>query len=123
MARVDVSLPDDLAARAREAGLDVSSVTQDAVRRALAQRSTDAWLAGLAPASDRVPHERVTSALAEAPIARHAVPDLLVGGWARRHQIRLADALYVHLAVSLDATLVSTDRRLRAAPAVEVVDA
>jgi predicted nucleic acid-binding protein len=56
-----------------------------------------------------------------APIQRHAVSDLLVGAWARRHQLRLVDALYVQLAVSLDLWLVTTDRRLRLAPAADVV--
>lgn len=59
--------------------------------------------------------------LAAAPIQRHAVSDLLRGTWARRHELRLADALYVELAVSRGALLVTTDRRLRAAPSVDVV--
>lgn len=44
MARVNVYLPDDLAAAAREAGLNVSGLTQAAVRAALASALTDAWL-------------------------------------------------------------------------------
>ncbi|WP_347352691.1 type II toxin-antitoxin system VapC family toxin [Intrasporangium sp.] len=59
--------------------------------------------------------------LAAAPIRRHAVNDLLVDSWARRHRLRLVDALYVQLAVSLELPLVTTDRRLRDAPAVDVV--
>ena len=59
--------------------------------------------------------------LAAAPIQRHGVGDLLIASWARRHQLRLVDALYVQLAVSLDLPLVTTDRRLRDAPAVDVV--
>jgi hypothetical protein len=55
VARLNVHLPDDLAARVREAGLDLSAVTRDAVRRTLAARSTDAWLAGLPTADDRPP--------------------------------------------------------------------
>ena len=47
MARVNVYLPDDLAGAARSSGLNVSALTQDAVRRALAARRTDAWLDGL----------------------------------------------------------------------------
>jgi post-segregation antitoxin (ccd killing protein) len=47
MARVNVYLPDDLAGAARGAGLNVSALTQDAVRRALAARRTDAWLDGI----------------------------------------------------------------------------
>lgn len=59
--------------------------------------------------------------LAAAPIQRHGVSDLLIDSWARRHQLRLVDALYVQLAVSLDVPLITTDRRLRDAPAAEVV--
>jgi post-segregation antitoxin (ccd killing protein) len=42
--RVNVYLPDQLAADAKKAGLNLSAVTQEAVRSALAARSTDAWL-------------------------------------------------------------------------------
>lgn len=59
--------------------------------------------------------------LAAAPIRRHPVNDLLLGTWARRHQLRLVDALYVELAVSRDLPLVTTDHRLHAAPAADVV--
>ena len=59
--------------------------------------------------------------LVAAPIQRHDVSDLLVGAWARRHQLRLVDALYVQLAVSRDLPLVTTDRRLEAAPPADVV--
>jgi predicted nucleic acid-binding protein len=45
----------------------------------------------------------------------------MVGAWARRHQLRLADALYVELAAVRRAALVTTDRRLRALPMVDVV--
>ena len=67
--------------------------------------------------------EITLAALARAPIRRHAVSDLLSGAWARRHQIRLADAVYVELAVSRDLPLVTTDHRLRSAPSVDVVTA
>lgn len=59
--------------------------------------------------------------LAEAPIQRHPVTDLLLGTWARRQKLRLVDALYVELAVARGVPLVTTDRRLRAAPSAEVV--
>ncbi|MEI2621040.1 MAG: type II toxin-antitoxin system CcdA family antitoxin [Candidatus Nanopelagicales bacterium] len=48
MARLNVYLPDELAAEVKKAGLNLSAVTQDAVRRTLAERSTDAWLAMIA---------------------------------------------------------------------------
>lgn len=73
--RLNVYLPDDLAAEAKKAGLNLSAVTQDAVRRLLAARSTDAWLAALEPAvSQRVTHDHVLDALDAArdePPTRH----------------------------------------------------
>ncbi len=51
--------------------------------------------------------------LAAAPIERHPLAGLLAGAWARRENRRLADALYVELAASLDeAVLLTTDARL-----------
>jgi hypothetical protein len=47
MARVNVYLPDDLAELARSAELNVSGLTQEAVRQALAARRTDVWLGQL----------------------------------------------------------------------------
>ena len=44
MARVNVYLPDDLADAAREAGLNVSSIAQEALRDRLRAKSTSAWL-------------------------------------------------------------------------------
>lgn len=61
--------------------------------------------------------------LAVAPLQRHSVQDLVLGAWARRDQLRLVDALYVELAVSRGLPLVTTDRRLRAAPVADVVSA
>jgi post-segregation antitoxin (ccd killing protein) len=65
VARLNVYLPDELAAEVKKAGLNLSAVTQDAVRRTLAERSTDAWLAAIAAtASDQVvPHDRALGAL------------------------------------------------------------
>jgi predicted nucleic acid-binding protein len=59
--------------------------------------------------------------LMAAPIQRHDVSELLIGTWARGHQLRLVDAVYVQLAVSRDLPLVTTDRRLEAAPSADVV--
>jgi post-segregation antitoxin (ccd killing protein) len=61
MARVNVYLPDELAAAARRAQLNLSAVTQSAVRRALAALSTDGWLRTLELA--RAPGEGPTHPL------------------------------------------------------------
>lgn len=73
MTRLNVYLPDDLAVEAKKAGLNLSAVTQEAVRRSLASLSTDAWLAALtAPTSaERVPHDRALEAL---DVARDEAP-------------------------------------------------
>lgn len=64
MARANVYLPDGLAEVAKEADLNLSAITQHAVRQVLAQQSTDAWLSALAPASpDAATHEHVLAAL------------------------------------------------------------
>lgn len=65
--------------------------------------------------------ETKLTALAAAPITRHGVADLLLGAWARRRRLRLADALYVELAVQLDCLLVTTDRRLHGEPGADIV--
>lgn len=44
MARVNVYLPDDLAEAAKQAGLNVSRLTQNALRGVLASTATDGWL-------------------------------------------------------------------------------
>lgn len=44
MPRVNVYLPDDLAAAVREADLNVSGIAQAALAAALAERQTDRWL-------------------------------------------------------------------------------
>ena len=48
LARVNVYLPDELAAAARAAGINVSNLTREALRRELASRGTDAWLSRIA---------------------------------------------------------------------------
>jgi hypothetical protein len=47
MARVNIYLPDDLARRAREAGLNVSGVAQEAIESQLRIRAVNDWLASL----------------------------------------------------------------------------
>ena len=64
---------------------------------------------------------RLLGRVADAPIERHPVQELVTGAWARRHQLRLADALYVELAAARGAPLVTTDRRLGDAPMADVV--
>jgi len=64
---------------------------------------------------------RLLGHVVDAPIERHPVQDLVAGAWARRHQLRLPDALYVELAAVRRAVLVTTDRRLGALPMVDVV--
>ncbi len=44
MARVNVYLPDEIAAQAKAAGLNVSSLTREAIRAALSARRVDDWL-------------------------------------------------------------------------------
>jgi post-segregation antitoxin (ccd killing protein) len=64
IARVNVYLPDELADRARSAGLNISGIAQEALRGALARGETDRWLARLSglPRAD-IAHERVIDAL------------------------------------------------------------
>ena len=74
MPRVNVYLPDDLAAAARAAKLNLSSLTQEAIRRELAGRTTDAWLATLDATGAPVAHDTALAALdaaREEPTTRH----------------------------------------------------
>lgn len=43
MSRVNVYLPDDLAEEAKKAGLNISSLTQEAIRSALAAQTLNRW--------------------------------------------------------------------------------
>jgi post-segregation antitoxin (ccd killing protein) len=63
--RINVYLPDDLATAAKEQGLNVSALTQDAIRASLSARATGRWLAGLRPPSGlhRATHDEVAAAL------------------------------------------------------------
>lgn len=58
MARVNVYLPDDLAAAVRAAELNVSQITQAALTEALAAGAVDRWLEDVA----RLPPTGVTAA-------------------------------------------------------------
>jgi predicted nucleic acid-binding protein len=58
--------------------------------------------------------ERV-QALARFPARRWPLRPLLESAWALTDRIAVRDALYVALAASLDATLLTTDSRLRTA--------
>jgi len=64
MARLNVYVPDELAARARATGLNVSALTQAAITAELERHALDAWLAGLPPLRARtVSHEAALEAL------------------------------------------------------------
>ena len=58
--------------------------------------------------------------LASAPLRRVQIRPLLHEAWAQRGQLTMYDALYVALAVHLDATLVTRDRRLARSPGLRV---
>ena len=64
MARVNIYLPDDLAADAKAAGLNVSKVAQHALRAELSGRRTTAWLARVRrlPATS-ISHDEAMAAL------------------------------------------------------------
>ena len=67
MARVNVYLPDDLAAEAKAAGMNVSNLTQEALRSALAARRVDDWIEDVGSMrSLEISSEAVASAVAEA---------------------------------------------------------
>jgi post-segregation antitoxin (ccd killing protein) len=67
MARLNVYVPDELAARARKAGLNVSALTQRALTGALAVQQTDAWLSSLPkPGATPVAVDDVLAAIDEA---------------------------------------------------------
>ncbi len=60
-------LPDDLADQAKDAGLNVSSLTQDAVRSALTTGQTEEWLKRVGKLSPTgIRHDAVMSAVSEA---------------------------------------------------------
>jgi predicted nucleic acid-binding protein len=58
--------------------------------------------------------------LISTPTRQVAVKPLLVEAWTLRHNLTIADALYVVLARHLDGSLVTADRRLANAPGLPV---
>jgi post-segregation antitoxin (ccd killing protein) len=67
MARGNVYLPNDLAAEAKAMGLNVSDLTQEALRSALAATHTDDWLDTLATVrSTGIDHTAVAATVAAA---------------------------------------------------------
>jgi post-segregation antitoxin (ccd killing protein) len=63
MARLNVYVPDDLAAAAREEGLNVSALTREAIASALAARATSDWLSSLGSEESDISHADVLDAL------------------------------------------------------------
>ena len=63
MARVNVYLPDDLAERARAHGLNVSALTQAAIRAELEGSATDMWLDELSGDTTAARHVDVVAAI------------------------------------------------------------
>lgn len=100
----------------------------DAVGRAIANQDViapghfDAEVLGGLIRSERLglaTPDRVEGAvhqLGAVPVERIGVAGLLVDAWALRHNVSGADVLYVALARAMDATLVTADRALAAAP-------
>lgn len=67
MSRVNVYLPDDLAEEAKKAGLNISSLTQEAIRSTLAAQTLERWqqqVSGLS--SPGVSHAKVIDAVRSA---------------------------------------------------------
>lgn len=64
MARLSVYLPDDLAERARAAGLNISAAAQEAVTAQLERQALRAWLDALPAGRRTATHDEVLAALA-----------------------------------------------------------
>lgn len=74
MSRVNVYLPDDLAEEAKKAGLNISSLTQEAIRSSLAAQTLKLWQQQISELpSPGVSHAKVISAV-------NAAKDELEGG-------------------------------------------
>jgi post-segregation antitoxin (ccd killing protein) len=63
MARLNVYVPDDLAARARARGLNVSALTQAAIAAELENSATNAWLDELETRASSAGHDDVLAAI------------------------------------------------------------
>ena len=71
---------------------------------------------------DVVTVARALDELVAAPVTRHPLSGLLVGTWALRDRFRLVDGLYLELANTLRAVVLTTDGRLaRASSVAELV--
>ena len=67
MSRVNVYLPDDLADEAKKAGLNISSLTQEAIRSSLARQDLARWQQRVAELdSPGVSHSEVADAVRSA---------------------------------------------------------
>lgn len=67
MSRVNIYLPDDLAKEAKAAGLNISSLTQDAIRSSLAMQNLARWQQRVADLdSPGVSHSKVLDAVKSA---------------------------------------------------------
>jgi post-segregation antitoxin (ccd killing protein) len=67
MARVNVYLPDDLADAAHAADLNISSLTQEAIRHELQQTATAEWIQAVSRlTAPRASHSAVQKAIDEA---------------------------------------------------------
>ncbi len=67
MARVNVYLPDDLAAAAKEYELNISGITQEALRQRLSAVRVDRWLDGVTSSRPLgIGHEAIEDAIAAA---------------------------------------------------------
>lgn len=66
MARVNVYLPDEIAQQAKELKLNISALTQRAIKSEIGAMATNEWLESLRGSTSRtVSHERVMEVLRE----------------------------------------------------------
>ena len=81
MARVNIYLPDDLATRARAAGLNVSGIAQEALERELCIRATDQWLDSLRdrPRGPEIPRQELEQIMDEVRVESGRAADRHLG--------------------------------------------